>query len=260
MARITEGDCYAAFYDRDPVRELPFLQRLTRAYELPERLRVLDVGCGTGRLLRPLASLGWDVVGMEPHPHYVAMSRTVASDLPGKIDVVAGGFGDLEGVGEFDLVVAIGDPWWYLLTVDERADALARAHSSLRPGGVIFLDGPNLDWILEHYRTPTPSEVRHQGVLIRRSPRHEIDRQGRVWTHVDTFTVAETGEEVSTVHRFAIVSIEEITTALASVGFDDVRTYPSWAALSPAPPEGSRILVAARRPSPCGPDTDSPWP
>lgn len=247
MASITEGDCYDAFYSAQRRTEPLFLERLAQSYGLPPRLRVLDIGCGTGRLLRPLASLGWEVVGMEPHPDYLALSQAIASEEPGRVTVTAGGFRDLEAVSEFDLVSAIGDPWWYLLTTEERTDALVRCHRALRPGGVIFLEGPNLDWILEHYRTPTPSEVRYRGTLIRRSPKHEIDHAGGVWTHVDTFTVADTGEELSTAHRFAIISSDEITAALGVAGFEHIRTYPSWSALSPGPPEGSRVMVAARR-------------
>jgi SAM-dependent methyltransferase len=173
MAPLTEGDCYAAFYWRDLGVELAFLERLARSYALPDDLRVLDIGCGTGRLLPPLSSLRWMVVGMEPHPDYVAMSRLVAAKAPGTIEVVAGGFGDLEAVSHFDLVLAIGDPWWYLLTPEDRADALASSYRALRPGGVILLDGPNFDWILDHYRPPVPSEVRYGEALIRRSPQHE---------------------------------------------------------------------------------------
>ncbi len=65
---------------------------------------------------------------------------------------------------------------------------MTRSFRALRPEGVIFLDGPNLDWILDHYRPPVPSEVRYGEVVIRRSPQHEIDRARRVWTHIDTFT------------------------------------------------------------------------
>jgi hypothetical protein len=124
---------------------------------------------------------------------------------------------------------------------------LARSHRALRPGGVICLDGPNLDWILDHYRPPVPSEIRYGEAVIRRSPQHKIDRAGRVWTHIDTFTLPETAETVSTVHRFAMISVGEISRTVEAAGFGEVKAYTSWHARSPGPPEGPRIIVAARR-------------
>ena len=41
-----------------------------------------------------------------------------------------------------------------------------------------MLDGPNFEWILDHYRQPAPSEALVDGSLVRRVPRHEIDRIG----------------------------------------------------------------------------------
>jgi SAM-dependent methyltransferase len=150
---LTYGACYAAFYGGRPPIEVPFLTRLARSLDLPDDVRVLDIGCGTGRLLGPLAALGWHVVGMDPHPENVDEARRVAPGTPG-VDIIPGGFGDLEAVEAFDMVVAVADPWWYLLTAAERADALERVRRALGPRGVVVLEGPNFEWILDHYLPP----------------------------------------------------------------------------------------------------------
>ncbi len=96
--------------------------------------------------------------------------------------------------------------------------------------------------------TVCPCHRRSAGeVLVRRLPQHEIDRARRVWTHIDTFTAPETGQAVSTVQRLAMISVEEISETLEAAGFGQVKTYASWHARSPGPPEGPGIMVAARR-------------
>ncbi|MGH9222401.1 MAG: methyltransferase domain-containing protein [Acidimicrobiales bacterium] len=77
MAHLTYGGCYAAFYGtRPPVQvQVPFNARIARSFDLAGELRVLDIGCGTGRPLAPLAALGWHVVGMGPQVENLAEAR-----------------------------------------------------------------------------------------------------------------------------------------------------------------------------------------
>ncbi len=71
------ADLYVAS-DSDGAHIVEFLRALASAYELPQPLHVLDVGCGPGRLLAPLDRLRWQVTGMEPHPDFVAFARAAA--------------------------------------------------------------------------------------------------------------------------------------------------------------------------------------
>lgn len=248
MADLTYGACYAAFYGSGPPVEVPFLARLARSFDLTGELRVLDIGCGTGRLLGPLSALGWQVVGMDPHAENLAEARRVAAGTPTVVEIVAGGFGDLDAVDAFDIVVAVGGPWWYLLTVTERADALLRVRRALRPGGVVVLEGANFEWILDHYREPQPSEADVDGIRVRRVPRHDIDRSRGTWTHTDRFSTPGTGEELIMVHRLAIIPIDEVRFALHDAGLHHVELYTSWASTAPSEPEGARIIAVGRRP------------
>lgn len=236
--------CYAAFYGGAPPVEVPFLTRLLRSFDLDGDVRVLDLGCGTGRLLRPLAALGWQVVGMDPQPENLDEARRVADGTLG-IAVLPGTFVSLEAVQSFDLVVAVGGPWWYLLTPDERADGLSRVARSLRPGGVVVLGGANFPWILRHYRDPQPSEASLDGVRVRRVPRHDIDRLRGTWTHTDIFSTPA-GEELTMVHSLAIVSVDEIVAALGGAGFEQVMFYKNWSSTAPEPPDGPLIIAVGR--------------
>jgi SAM-dependent methyltransferase len=50
-------------------------------FSLGPGVRILDLGCGTGRLTIPLAQLGCDVTGMDPDPAMLAEARLEASSL-----------------------------------------------------------------------------------------------------------------------------------------------------------------------------------
>ena len=246
---LTYGACYAAFYGGGPPVEVAFLARLVRSFDLGGELRVLDIGCGTGRLLGPLADLGWRVVGMDPQGENLSEARRVAARLPGGVEVVPGGFGDLDAFEAFEVVVAVGGPWWYLLTPAERADGLSRVRRALRPGGVVVLEGANFEWILDHYRKPQPSEATVGGTRVLRVPRHDIDRARAIWTHTDTFSAPGGSEELSMVHRLAIIPADAVLAALQDAGFERVESYAGWTSTEPSRPDGPRIIAAGRRPA-----------
>lgn len=73
--------------------------------------RVLDAGCGTGRVAIELAARGYDVVGIDLDPGMLAPARAKAPEIPwfeadlARLDAVAG----LDGDAGFDLVVMAGN-------------------------------------------------------------------------------------------------------------------------------------------------------
>src|SRR5262249_55298853 len=136
-------------------------------------------------------------------------------------------------------VFAINDPFWYLLTDDDRRDALRRTHRALKPGGVLLLDGPNFLWILKHYRPPAPTEKKS----IRRIPSISIDFHAGVWSHYDTFEVE--GAVVRDEHHFAILSFPQVEALLRSTGFDRLETFRGYASRASERLDGPRMMVAA---------------
>jgi SAM-dependent methyltransferase len=250
VAQGTPGlsELYAAF-DSPPHSIVAFLQYLAGAYELAPPLRVLDAGCGPGRLLGPLERLRWDVTGLEPNPEFAAAARDVARTSR-RLSVREGGFLDVDDREAFDLICAINSSFAHLLTPAERSEAVRRMRDALRPGGVLFLDLPNFPWILKHFRAPEadPSVVQGRQVALHR--RHEIDYHDALFTTRDEYVFAEGAEaNVRLVHRYAMVTLPEIEFHLREAGFVDVRTFEGFDSRAPERITGARILVAARTPA-----------
>lgn len=237
-------------YDREPGPIVEFLEHLRTTYGLPRPGTILDMGCGPGRLLAPLAAADWTVVGYEPDAGYAPAARERLRGLRNGRFRQAG-FLDLDETEAFDLIAGVNGPYYYLPTPSERRQALERCASALRPGGVLFLEFSNFHWILKNYREPPTTEIDVDGVEVRRVADHRIDYHRGTLTHTDRFTWRDDSGTVRVVtksHRMALISYPELAYFLDEIGFDDIRTYNGFEDREPSELTGRNILVAARRP------------
>ena len=91
------------------------------------RLRVLDLGAGTGKLSRALVALGHDVVAVEPSAEMLAQLRRVLPD----VEAIEGSAEQIPlAAGSVDFVVAGQAFHWF-----EPTAALPEISRVLRPGG-----------------------------------------------------------------------------------------------------------------------------
>ena len=106
---------------------------------LPRASRILDAGCGPGRVSGELAARGHEVVGVDVDPELIAAART---DHPGPRWIVADLAGlDLSSLGEpepFDAAVLAGNVLAFVAPSSEPA-VLARVARHVRPDGVVVV-------------------------------------------------------------------------------------------------------------------------
>ncbi|ODU02699.1 MAG: SAM-dependent methyltransferase [Pseudonocardia sp. SCN 72-86] len=94
--------------------------------------RVLDGGCGTGRVAIELARRGIDAEGLDPDADMIAVAREKAPELTWH-------HRGLEALGvddSFDVVVLAGNVVPYM-GADDRAAGVAACARALRPGGLL---------------------------------------------------------------------------------------------------------------------------
>ncbi|WP_316742187.1 methyltransferase domain-containing protein [Streptomyces sp. MK7] len=105
---------------------------------VPAGARVLDAGCGTGRVMIRLAELGYDCVGVDLDASMLAVARKQAPRLPWFQVDLAEFEPDLLGIAAgFDLVVAAGNVL-PLLAAGTEATVVDRLSAALRPGGLMI--------------------------------------------------------------------------------------------------------------------------
>jgi SAM-dependent methyltransferase len=104
---------------------------------VPAGARVLDAGCGTGRVMIRLAELGYDCVGVDLDASMLAVAREQAPGLPWFQGDLAAFDPALLGIAaDFDLVVAAGNIF-PLLAAGTEAAVVERLAAALRPGGLM---------------------------------------------------------------------------------------------------------------------------
>ena len=114
--------------------------------------RVLDIGCGNGRVMMQLRSVGWHVSGVEPDPKSAAQAREAGLDVRvGQLEPGAWPERYFDAITMNHVIEHLHDPIGILRTCAQL----------LKPGGAISIATPNL-----------------------RSRGHEIF--GRDWLHLDT--------------------------------------------------------------------------
>jgi SAM-dependent methyltransferase len=105
---------------------------------------VLEVGCGTGRVLIPTAQAGIEITGLDLSPHMLAVCRkrlqAEAQEVQSRVRLVEGDMRRFELDQTFQLITLPFRPFQHLTTVEEQLACLGCLHRHLRAGGKLILD------------------------------------------------------------------------------------------------------------------------
>lgn len=113
---------------------------------VPPGSRVLDAGCGTGRVAVELAARGYDVVGVDSDASMLDVARATAPGLTWHLlDLV-----DVSEEAAYDLVVAAGNVMIFL-TPGTGPEVVRRLATALRPGGLLVSGWRTDELAVEEY-------------------------------------------------------------------------------------------------------------
>jgi SAM-dependent methyltransferase len=128
----------ARFYDlehADLTADLVFYLHFARQAAGP----VLEVGCGSGRVMLPLVEAGIDVTGVDSSTAMLALARSKLDDRARLIE------DDMRTVAlpqRFDLIIISINTFMHLLTTIDQVDALTNLARHLTAEGQLIIDLP----------------------------------------------------------------------------------------------------------------------
>ena len=148
--------------------ETSYITNLLRKLGVSSGSRILDLGCGNGRIAINLAKYGYRVVGIDISPAFIEDARKKAKDhnVEDKVTFIVGDARELSSLtseyGPFDVILCV---WTTLIgyynNIDDDIKIFHEAHKVTRKGGYfLLLRTMNRDFIaLAHSLYPRCSFV-----------------------------------------------------------------------------------------------------
>lgn len=217
---------------------------------------VLEVACGTGRVLLPLARARHRVTGVDPTESMLASLRAKLAGEPAevqqRVSLLAGHFGAVDLPRDrFGLVYSAFRAFQHLETADAQRAALRELARLARPGGLVAFDAfeyaprrarafanEHQDYTLdvgdERHERRSRARLDPDAMLLRVRFRWLVD--GRVQ---DTASIT-----------MRICSRDELLARLSEVGLELVELYADFARSPWCATDPRELVVVARKPLP----------
>jgi SAM-dependent methyltransferase len=155
---VDEYGAAADYYDYVQV----YAERADVAFWVDEARRsggpVLELGCGTGRVLLPVAHAGIEITGLDASRKMLSVLGQrlgqESTEVRDKVELVEGDMRDFDLGRQYALVIIPFRPFQHLITVNEQVACLAAIRKHLRPDGRLIFDlfNPSLTALLDESR------------------------------------------------------------------------------------------------------------
>ncbi len=240
---------YARTYDREAftkgtLQEVDFIEKEICG---DRRVRVLDVGCGTGRHAIELARRGYQVTGLDLSPSQLKRAREKAREAGVSVEFVRKDARAFDFRGRFGLVTMLCEGGFSLMETDEmNFRILENCAKSLKKGGMFILTTLNALYPL----VASLKKILNDGAVGTKTTDITFDiaslREHSVMTAVD-----DNGKKkkLRCSERFYMPS--ELSWMLKTLGFQTVDVYGCTIGrfsrkVKPSPKEFELLVVAKK--------------
>lgn len=186
--------------------------------------RVLELGCGSGRLLAALADDVPDLHGVDSSEDALRLAR---AQVPASVELHQGDMTSFDVGGGFDRVLIPFNGIYCLPDLDSVQRAFERVEKALAPDGLLVFDGYAGDPIHEDESLEDGFDdegeiatLDARGKQWRVFERSNYERAAQRFTVHYRYVSADDGQEIQTVIHHRYLRLQESVTALESAGLE----------------------------------------
>ncbi|HEY7615501.1 MAG TPA: class I SAM-dependent methyltransferase [Terriglobales bacterium] len=232
------------FYDqayaaKKDLVDVPFYLDLAKRIGGP----VLEMGCGTGRVLLPIARAGIEIHGMDHSPSMLAILRKhlqrEAQDVRGRVSLCEGDMRTFRSERKYALVTIPFRPMQHMYSVQDQIAALKTAAFHLQDNGILAFDVfyPRFDLILsgigeEVLDLEWPAESDPTRIVRRYFRKESVDKINQNFTATFVFRTFEGEKIVHEEHeslRMSYYTYPHVKALIILAGLESVEEYGSFA-------------------------------
>ena len=215
---------------------------------------VLDVGCGTGRILLDFMQLGYDIDGIDNSPEMLARLRQKAEKLNLKPTVYQQEMTDLSLPREYQTILVPSSSFQLLLDASLPAIAMKRFYEHLLPGGVLAMPFMTLWKPGQPLESEFPREAirPEDGATIRRWQFSRFHPETGLEDTIDRYEIIRDGHVIAKEeHRQSPATRsytqEQAVNLYQEAGFKDIQVFHEFT-FEPVKPEDTVFSVLGFKP------------
>lgn len=209
---------------------------------------VLDLGCGTGRILLPLLRAGIKVSGLDNSASMLEIARRKIARAGHNAELFLGDIRNFELPDRYDLILLPYYTMIYMLNDSDRSQVLQSVHRHLRENGVFAFDfdageeipGESKPWIsLQRFSEATGE------VLLRTAQMKAIHKNLRVINQITHRTSGGLGAVSVSAELEATIAADAMRELLQNCGFEVEGMYSDYQGTPYG--GGAECIVVARK-------------
>jgi SAM-dependent methyltransferase len=213
--------------------------------------KVLELGCGSGRITSELFKNGIDISGLDMSPTLIKMMKDKHPSFP-KEKILLGDMLEYNFPESYDFVFYSYSTFQYLLSLEDQMKALKHIRNHLNPLGYIAFDICPYTCDLPLKQSKTMLYKRHNRELgkdISMFTSHQVERISQITTWNDSYVLEDKkGNREVLHHTLSLkgVRADFLELLLIHCGYELVAAYGDFA-LNEVSPASDNIIYVARR-------------
>mgnify|MGYP005839677191 CR=1 FL=1 len=255
---MTEYETLARFYDLEHetfTADVDLYLNFARRCESP----ILELGCGTGRVLVPIAQAGYEITGLDNSPAMLARARqrlsTQDSQVQRRAHLIQADARDFAIAQRYTMSFIALNGFMHFLTLEDQLRALRNVHKHLLPGGLFILDLPHISpsslvssdervTIYDEYRDPDTGLFVHKWVTASVDQARQLQRMRFLYDQIQPDGAVKRTIVTFTLRYFFRYEVELL---LDKAGFEIEELYGSYELDSYEDPCERMLFVARAR-------------